>query len=61
MRDPGLVPQAIEEVLRFEPPPHAVGRYVTKDVEFHGQTVPEGSEVYPEPHRGGQSLTRTGS
>jgi cytochrome P450 len=38
-----LIPQAIEELLRFEPPaPHAA-RYVTRDVNFHGQTVPEGS------------------
>jgi cytochrome P450 len=41
--DPGLIPQAIEELLRFEPPaPHAA-RYVTRDVTFHDQTVPEGS------------------
>jgi cytochrome P450 len=41
--DPALIPQAIEELLRFETPaPHAA-RYVTRDVSFHGQTVPEGS------------------
>ena len=40
---PELVPQAIEEVLRFEPPAPHVGRYVDRDVEYHGQTVPEGS------------------
>jgi cytochrome P450 len=40
---PDLIPQAIEELLRFEPPaPHAA-RYVTRDVSFHGQTVPEGA------------------
>jgi cytochrome P450 len=40
---PELIPQAIEELLRFEPPaPHAA-RYVTRDVSFHGQTVPEGA------------------
>ena len=38
-----LIPQAIEEVLRFEPPPHHIARYVAKDVQIHGQTVPEGS------------------
>jgi cytochrome P450 len=38
-----LIPAAIEELLRFEPPaPHAA-RYVTRDVTFHGHTVPEGS------------------
>ena len=41
--DPTLIPQAIEELLRFEPPAPHVSRYVTRDVEFHGQTVPEGS------------------
>ena len=41
--DPTLIPQAIEELLRFEPPAPHVARYVTRDVELHGQTVPEGS------------------
>ena len=43
--DPSLIPNAIEELLRFEPPAHYVGRYVNKDVELHGQTVPEGSAM----------------
>jgi cytochrome P450 len=41
--DPSLIPQAIEETLRFEPPAPHVARYVTRDVEYYGQTVPEGS------------------
>ncbi len=41
--DPTLIPQAIEELLRFEPPAPHVARYVTRDVEIHDQTVPEGS------------------
>ena len=41
--NPSLIPQAIEELLRFEPPAPHVARYVTRDVEFHGQIVPEGS------------------
>ena len=41
--NPSLIPQAIEELLRFEPPAPHVARYVTRDVEFHGRTVPEGS------------------
>src|SRR5271168_5463421 len=41
--NPQLIPQAIEELLRFEPPaPHAA-RYVTRDISFHGQTVPAGA------------------
>jgi cytochrome P450 len=43
--DLALVPQAIEEVLRFEPPPPVVGRYVASDAEFQGQTVPAGSAL----------------
>jgi cytochrome P450 len=43
VENPALIPQAVEELLRFEPPaPHAA-RYVTRDVSFHGQTVPEGA------------------
>ncbi|GAA5148935.1 cytochrome P450 [Pseudonocardia eucalypti] len=41
--DPSLVPRAVEELLRFEPPAPHVARYVTRDVEYYGQTVPEGS------------------
>ncbi len=43
VENPTLIPQAIEELLRFEPPAPHVARYVTRDVEYHGQTVPEGS------------------
>jgi len=43
--DPSLIPNAVEEVLRFEPPGPAIARYVTTDVEFHGQTVPAGSAM----------------
>ncbi|MBL7502760.1 cytochrome P450 [Frankia sp. CNm7] len=43
--DPSLIPGAIEEILRFEPPGPFIGRYVTQDVEFHGQTVPAGSAI----------------
>ena len=41
--DPALIPNAIEELLRFEPPAPHVARYVARDVEHYGQTVPEGS------------------
>ena len=41
--DRSLIPNAIEELLRFEPPAPHVGRYVARDVEHHGETVPEGS------------------
>ena len=42
-QNPALIPQAVEELLRFEPPAPHVARYVTRDVEIHGRTVPEGS------------------
>ncbi|MCU1390576.1 MAG: cytochrome, partial [Ilumatobacteraceae bacterium] len=43
--DRSLVPQAIEEVLRFEAPSPIQARYVNEDIEYHGQTVPEGSAI----------------
>lgn len=41
----GLVPNAIEELLRYEPPGPHVARWVAEDVEFHGQIVPTGSAL----------------
>lgn len=43
--DPSLIPQAIEEILRWEPPALQIARYVTRDVEYYGQTVPAGSAM----------------
>jgi cytochrome P450 len=43
--DPSLIPGAIEEILRFEPTGPFTARYVTRDVELHGQTVPAGSAM----------------
>ena len=43
VEDPKLIPAAVEELVRFEPPAPHVARYVTRDVEIHGQTVPMGS------------------
>jgi len=44
-QNPALIPEAIEEVLRFEPIGPHVGRYVTSDVEYYGRTVPQGSAM----------------
>ena len=41
--DRSLVPNAIEELLRYEPPAPHVGRYVARDVELYDRTVPEGN------------------
>jgi cytochrome P450 len=43
--DHTLIPNAIEEILRFEPPSINGARYVSRDVEFYGQTVPAGSAI----------------
>jgi len=43
VEDASLVPNAIEEVLRFESPSPVQARYVMHDVEHHGVTVPQGS------------------
>jgi cytochrome P450 len=45
--DRSLLPGAIEEILRFEPPALQAARHVTCDVEFHGKTVPQGSAILP--------------
>lgn len=43
--DLSLIPNAVEEILRYEPPSYHIARRVTQDVEFHGRTVPEGSAI----------------
>jgi len=43
VEDPTLIPRAVEELVRFEPPAPHVARYVTRDAEFYGQTVPQGA------------------
>jgi cytochrome P450 len=45
VKDPTLIPNAVLETLRFEPIGHALARYVTRDVELHGTTVPAGSTI----------------
>ena len=41
--DPSLIPDAVEEALRMEPPSYHFCRVTTKDTEWYGETVPEGS------------------
>jgi cytochrome P450 len=43
--DRSLVPAAIEELLRYEPPSPVQARYVTHDVEHYGEVVPQGSAI----------------
>jgi cytochrome P450 len=62
--DPGRIPNAVEELLRYEAPSPVQGRTLTRDVELHGTAVPEGAKVllltgsagrderhYPDPDR----------
>jgi cytochrome P450 len=43
--DRSLIPNVIDETLRFEPTGHAVARFVMHDVEYYGTTVPAGSPI----------------
>ena len=43
--DRSLIPNAIEEMLRFEPTGTHLARYVAQDVEYYGTTIPAGSAI----------------
>jgi cytochrome P450 len=45
LEDFSLIPNAIEEVLRFEAPSPINARWITRDVTLHGQTIPKDSKV----------------
>ncbi|HXY92175.1 MAG TPA: cytochrome P450 [Acidimicrobiia bacterium] len=45
VEDRALIPNVIDETLRFEPTGHAAARYVMEDVEYYGTTVPAGSAI----------------
>lgn len=45
VEDRSLIPNAIEEILRYETPAPHIGRYVAADTEFHGQNIPSGSAM----------------
>jgi cytochrome P450 len=62
--DPRKIPNAVEELLRFEAPSPVQARRVTRDAEWYGQRVPKGSKMmlltgsagrderrYPDPDR----------
>ena len=64
VEDRSIVSNAIEELLRFEPPTPHVARYVTRDVPLYGEIMPAGSALlclsgsanrddrqYPDPDR----------
>jgi cytochrome P450 len=43
--DPVKIPNAVEELLRFEAPSPVQARYVTRDCEWYGTRVPAGSKM----------------
>jgi cytochrome P450 len=43
--DRSLLPGAIEEILRYEPPALQIARYVARDVELYGTVIPRGSSI----------------
>jgi cytochrome P450 len=45
VEDRELIPNVVDETLRFEPTGHATARYVTQDVDYYGTTVPAGSPI----------------
>jgi cytochrome P450 len=43
--DPGVIPNAVEETLRFDPPSQYQGRVTTREVRIHGRTIPRSAKV----------------
>ena len=43
--DRAAIPNAIEELLRYESPSPVQGRWLTREVELHGTTIPANSRV----------------
>lgn len=43
--DPGRIPDAVEEILRFEGSTQLMARTLTEDVTLHDVTMPEGAKV----------------
>lgn len=44
-KNPGLLRDAVEEMLRYESPTQVIPRTATKDVELYGVTIPKGARV----------------
>ena len=45
LAEPGRIPDAVEEVLRYTSPSQYQGRMTTADVEWYGRTVPKGARI----------------
>ena len=46
IEDPGAIPKAVEEFLRYETPVQGLMRTTTRDVEILGRGIPAGSRVH---------------
>jgi cytochrome P450 len=45
LADRSLIPQLVEETMRFDGPTQMMARTTTRDVELHGKTIPAGKKV----------------
>ena len=45
VKDPSLLPAAIEELMRYESPVHIGHRWVSEDIEIEGRRLPGGTKV----------------
>jgi cytochrome P450 len=45
LREPDLIPGAVEEFLRYDPPVQGLARTTTRPVTLHGVTIPEDRKV----------------
>ncbi|MFB7109512.1 cytochrome P450 [Streptomyces sp. NPDC056291] len=57
-REPGLLPGAVEELLRYEPPVHMLQRVPLTHIEVAGQTIPKGVPVVLVPASGNRDPRR---
>jgi cytochrome P450 len=52
VEDPSLIPNGVEEVLRYEAISYHIARTTTTEVELHGQTIPAGAVMITLPGSG---------
>ena len=46
IEEPSLIPSAVEEILRFDPPVQGLSRVVKRDIEIRDRKIPAGSRVH---------------
>jgi vitamin D3 1,25-hydroxylase len=44
-REPGILPGAVEEFLRYDPPVQGTARLAREPIELHGTTIPARQEI----------------